>query len=404
MKRLLSINLPRALGVSALGMAVVVAAEPPESAEVAAAMGRMVDAREVAGAVTLVAAPDRILHLGATGFSNLARHEPLSTDAFFWIASMTKPFMSVSILMLQDEHKLSVDEPVEKYLPKLGALKTSTGERAHITIAQLLSHTSGLPEIDRAVYHAATTLDQVASHYSPAKLQFDPGHGWKYTSVNFDLAARIVEQLSGESFDQFLAERLFAPLGMRDTTFYPTDAQWARLAGCYARDRATGELRPQPQAIGRPMRGHFAPLGAGGLFSTASDIGRFCQMLLGRGQLESRRYLSPDAVAALAKIQTGSIPTGFVADRPEPVLGWGLGVFVVRARDDGASAFLSVGSFGHAGANGTDMIIDPVAGRAYVVMVQRPNLPNNFNNPVGRAFLAAAVPSSTGRSPVRSAQ
>jgi CubicO group peptidase (beta-lactamase class C family) len=358
---------------------------------VGAAMQATVEAREVAGAVTLVATKDQVVHLEATGLANLEGKKPMAADAMFWIASTTKVTAAVAVLMLQDEGKLNVTDPVAKYLPQFGELKTPSGKPAGLTIVHLLTHTSGLAEGKRPVYFFSKTISEVIEAYFPAApMLSEPGERWKYTTISFDAVARIVEIVSGKPYDAFLQERLLAPLGMKDTTFFPSETQQRRLAGNYARDRASGALNPGPLMIGTPVAGRFPPMAGAGLFSTAGDLGRFGQMLLNRGELEGKRYLSEASYKLLTTVHTGDLATGFSTGQVNKVLGWGLGTYVLRAPHAGVSASLSPGSFGHPGACGTSLIVDPVKGLVYVLMIQRPNLPDNFENETARAFVQAA--------------
>lgn len=354
---------------------------------IGAAMQKEVLAQEVAGAVTLVTTKDKIVHLEATGFADLEAKKAMEPDAMFWLASTTKMVTGLAVLMLQDEGKLNVADPVAKYIPEFASLRTPSGKPANITIAQLLTHTSGLAEINQAAYASVKNLTQLIGGYFPAPpLKFEPGAQYAYTSFGFDVAGRIVEVASGRTFDDFLQERLFDPLAMKDTTFYPTDAQQRRLASNYARNRSTGllERRPTlPPGMSRPLRGQVPPVPAGGLFSTAEDLARLGQMLLNRGVLDGRRYLSETSYRVLTTVQAGDLPT--------PERGWGMGVYIVRVPHEGTTATLSAGAFGHPGAAGTHVIIDPVKGVAYVMLVQRPNLPSNFENEPIRVFLQAAA-------------
>jgi CubicO group peptidase (beta-lactamase class C family) len=358
-------------------------------------MQATVDAHEIAGAVTLVATKDAILHLGTTGLADIAAKKPMQADSMFWIASMTKPVTSVAILMLQDDGKLSVDDPVSKYLPEFAGLKTPSGKPANITIAQLLNHTSGLasPRKD-AASRSAKTLRDLAAIYLSDPMQFEPGSSWAYTTSGFVVLGLIAETVAGQPYDAFLQNRLFDPLGMKDTTFYLSDEQKLRLARAYRANPKTGVLTAQEGIWSGgpdPKRGECVPLGDGGLFSTAGDYARFCQMLLGGGTFEGRRYLSPGALRALATVCTGDLPTGYSKRKLNHILGWGLGAAVVRSQGDGVSAWLSPGTFGHPGAWGTAAWIDPTKGVAYVMMVQRPNMPDNFENPPALAFVRAAA-------------
>jgi CubicO group peptidase (beta-lactamase class C family) len=318
----------------------------------------------------------------------------MQLDTMFWIASMTKPVTSVAILMLQDDGRLSVDDPVAKYLPEFAALRTPSGKPANITIAQLLSHTSGLASPPKnAASRSAKTLRDLEAIYLANPMQFEPGSSWKYTTSGFIVAGLIVETVTGKPFDSFLQDRLFDPLGMKDTTFYPTDEQRLRVARGYRVNPQTGEFKVQEGLAANgpiPRRGESVPLGDGGLFSTAGDYARFCQMLLNGGMLDGRRYLSAGAYRSLTTVCTGDLPTGYSKKQINRVLGWGLGEAIVRAHGGGVSDFLSPGTFGHPGAWGPAAWIDPVRGVAYIMMVQRSNMPDNFENPPALAFVRAA--------------
>ncbi|MBL9172726.1 MAG: beta-lactamase family protein [Verrucomicrobiales bacterium] len=372
----------------------------PSMAPVAAAMRRMVSSNEIAGAVTMVVARDAVLHVDSCGWSDVAARRPMEPDSLFWIASMTKPITGVAVLMLQDEGKLRVTDPVAKYLPEFARLKTPSGKSADLTVAQLLTHTSGLGEATGPAAQQARTLADLVPLWMAAPMQYEPGAQWKYTQSGINAAARIVEVVSGQSFDAFLQARLFDPLGMKDTTFYPTDAQRARLATAYAKNRETGALEPVPPRPEFGPRGR-PPQGNGGLYSTAPDYARFCQMLLSGGAWAGRRYLSADAMRFLATPQTGDLPTGFFQGndfgRHGTNYGWGLGTCVLRTPHEGVAEVLSPGTFGHGGAWGTQAWIDPVRGVAYVLMVQRSNFPNSDASEVRRTFQGAASASLLGR-------
>jgi len=286
--------------------------------------------------------------------------------------------------MLQDEGKLSVGDPVAKHIPELANLKTADGKVAAVTLKHLLTHTSGMGDATAEQRLAARSLADLIPHYAAQPLRFEPGTRWEYCQSCINTLGRIVEIVSGQSFPEFLERRLFAPLGMKDTTFYPTEAQLARLAKSYKSvegrlEEATIHPEYDPRRAGR------FPAANGGLFSTAGDYVRFCQMLLGQGSYGGKRYLSPEAVAQMSSIQTGDIKTGFTDGN-----GWGLGCCVVR-KPQGPTAALSPGSFGHGGAYGTQAWIDPVKKIAYVLMVQRSNFPNADASDLRRDFQAAAA-------------
>lgn len=395
-----ALRLPRVrlAGAVLLISAWLAAAAPaaPTLPAVSAAMEQVLAAKEVAGAVTVVVTKDRVLHAGASGLANLAEKKPMPEDALFWIASVSKMVTGAAILALQDEGRLKLGDPVAKYLPEFAALRTPSGQPANLTIAQLLAHTSGLAETPRALYGTAQSLAEAVAPLATLPMQFEPEARWKYTTSGFDVAGRIAEAVTGQPFDRFLAARITGPLGMKDTTFFPTAEQKARLASCYARNRTTGELDFRPPDAAMFALGRI-PLPGGGLFSTAGDLGRFCQMLLGGGAFGGRRILSADAVAALATVRTGDLATGYSGGQTNQVLGWGAGVYVVRTpAARGVSAALGPGAYGHPGAWGTHAIVDPARGLAYVLMVQRPNLPDNFENEPTRALVAAATAAAKG--------
>ena len=227
----------------------------PKLPGIGAAMQEMVAKNEIAGAVTVVVAKDKVLHLESTGFADVAAKRPMTPDTLFWIASMTKPITGTAILMLQDEGKLNVADPVAKYLPEFANLKTPSGKPANLTITQILTHTSGLGEASGPAAKQAKTLADLVPLWLAAPMQYEPGEKWKYTQSGINAAARIVEVVSGMTFDAFLQKRLFDPLGMKNTTFYPTDAQRARLVTAYAKNKDTGALEPVPPRAGlRPAR------------------------------------------------------------------------------------------------------------------------------------------------------
>ena len=369
-------------------------AAAPKLPGVGAAMDAMIARNEVAGAVTLVASRDGIVHLESTGYADVASKRPMSPDTVFWIASMTKPVTAVAILMLQDEGKLKVSDPVSKYLPEFGGLKTPSGKPANLTITQILTHTSGLGETGGTAAQKARTLADLVPLWLAAPMQYEPGEKWRYTQSGINAAGRIVEVISGMSFDAFLKQRLFDPLGMTDTTFYPDDAQRSRLVTAYARNKESGLLEavpPRPEFGSRDR----PPQGNGGLFSTAPDYGRFCRMLLRGGTVDGRRFVSAESLKFLTTPQTGDLPTGFFQTdafgNRGGNYGWGLGTCVLRTPHDGVASMLSPGTFGHGGAWGTQAWIDPVKGYAYVLMVQRSNFPNSDASDVRRTFQQAAV-------------
>ena len=386
---------PLAPLVASLLLVSAVRAESPKLPGVGAALQEQVDRHEIAGAVTMVVSKDRVLHLETTGLADMAAHKPMQADTVFWIASMTKPITATAVLMLQDEGKLDVHDPVAKYLPEFANLKTPSGQPANLTLIQILTHTSGLGEAGGPAAREAKTLADLVPLWLAAPMQFEPGSRWSYCQSGINAAGRVVEVVSGMSFDAFLKKRLFQPLGMTSTTFYPGASERARQVTAYAKNATTGSLEAVPP---RPEFGprDRPPQGNGGLYSTAEDYGRFCQMLLGGGRFQGVRYLSEASMKQLSTPQTPeTLPTGFFQNdtygRRGLNYGWALGTCVLKAPHDGVPAMLSPGTFGHGGAWGTQAWVDPVKGVAYVLMVQRSNFPNSDASEVRRVFQQAAA-------------
>ena len=336
-------------------------AEPPAVAAINDRMSKYIAAKEVAGAVTLVATPDRVLHLGATGSAAIDSGEAMRPDAIFWIASMSKPILATLMLMLQDEGLLSVDDPVEKYLPEFKGLKTADGKPAPVTIRHLLTHTSGMGEITADQARASRTLASVIPLYvaKPVALHRDRNG----STANQESAATARTDCRGghqrEPLEKLLKRRLFDPLGMRrHHVLSHGQTPLPRLSRVITGCTEKGEL--EAANIGflngkLPTSTDRFPAPNGGLFSTASDYGALCQMVLRAASWTARRrYLKPETVKfAVTTVQTADLKTGFT-----PGNGWGLKV-VRRARPQGITAMLSPGTFGHGSGYGTEAWIDP---------------------------------------------
>jgi CubicO group peptidase (beta-lactamase class C family) len=320
-----------------------------------------VERREIAGAVTLVATKNRILSLQAVGFQDLAAEKKMRTDALFWIASESKPITATAVMMLVDEGKLSLDDPVEKFLPEFkGQMVVAERDDQQMllkkpvhpmTLRNVLSHMSGLrfsSPMERPTLDRLSIEDAVRSH-ALLPLQWEPESKYQYSNAGINTAARILEVVSGERYEDFLQKRLFDPLGLKDTTFWPGESQVDRLAKGYKPNAAKDGL--EETRIGQltyPLTDrHRQPMPAGGLFSTAADVARFCQMILAGGEWGGRRYLSEKSVAEMTTRQTpASIKESYG-------LGWSTGE-----------------TFGHGGAWATGLTIDPKRGLILVYMVQ----------------------------------
>lgn len=363
--------------------------------EIPRRMEQFVASNQISGAVTLVARQGEIVALDAVGLSDLGSQRKMRTDDLFWIASMTKPIAAAAVLMLQDEGKLSVNDPVEKYLPEFkNQWMASTRSATNMTLVRpprailirdLLTHTSGLGDVPAP--RGTVSLAELAMAYSREPLKFSPGSKWEYCNSGINTLGRIVEVVSGVSFADFLQRRIFDPLDMDDTTFWPTARQAKRLARSY-----------QPGTNGAPlvdaeiffMKGPLpdrsrTAFPAGGLFSTARDVAQFYFMMLNNGEWRGKRLLSSEAVTALTRTQTGDLRTGFVDG-----MSFGYGFAVVK-EPKGVTRMMSAGTFGHGGAYGTQVWADPKKELLVVLMIQRAKLPNADASPMRDSLQEGAV-------------
>jgi CubicO group peptidase (beta-lactamase class C family) len=347
-------------------------------ADVAPAMQRFVDRGEVSGVVTLLASKDKVLHLAAAGTSDMSTGRKMRGDDIFWIASMSKPITAVAIGILADDGKLSFDDPVFKYLPEF-----PEASRA-ITLRDLLTHTAGLGELTSRGPHL--TLAQTSRQIAELPLRFQPRTRWAYSTAGFDVLGRVVEVVAGMPFDQFLQKRVFDPLGMKETSFWIRADARDRSARSYQWVPAESKLRETTISylyatdVGDRDR---PPLGGAGLFSTASDVARFYQMMLNNGELNRQRILKAETVVEMIRKQTGNLAA-------RPGMPWGLGFSIVEdpaAMD--ANRVLSPGSFGHGGAYSTQSWADPAKGLIWIVMFQRNGKGNPDNSDVRIAFQEA---------------
>jgi CubicO group peptidase (beta-lactamase class C family) len=239
---------------------------------------RAVERKEVVGVIGCVVQREGVRYLKAFGKGSIEPQAELKTDQIFWIASMSKPVAGVALLQLQDQGKIDLDDPVAKYLPELADLSTADGKRYPVTLRQLISHTSGMSELPPDQTYTSKTLAEAVSRYRKLPLLFQPGSRWQYSQTSINTAARVVEVVSGLSYDRYLEQSIFLPLGMRDTGFYLTESQDRRLAKSYRREES-GEFVEQPIFLlaGRaPTDRDRFPAANGGLFSTANDYALFC--------------------------------------------------------------------------------------------------------------------------------
>lgn len=342
------------------------------------AMDRDVDAGRYSGYISLLARDGRIVDWRAHGWQDIDKKTPLRKDSIVRIFSMSKIITSVAVLILLEEGRLKLDDPVDNYLPALKAPQVVTGgtpdapllepAKRGITLRDLLTHTSGyfydeswaadaLPMalMQRVKPWAAANLDEFVARLATVPLHEQPGTRFRY-GASTDILGAVVEKATGQRFDAFLRERIFRPLGMVDTDFWVPADKLARLATVYERD-AQGKLVPSGWANAfeaSPERGILS--GGGGLYSTAADYLRFAQMLLNGGQLGGVRILSRKAV----ELMTSNHLKHLADPNPIGVRGQGFGLGVRVVADLGESFTLgSPGAFGWEGAATTMVQIDP---------------------------------------------
>ena len=327
-----------------------------------------VDKHELAGAVALVADKNKVLSVEAVGFADIAAGKVMRQDNIFWIASQTKPMTAVAVMMIVDEGKISLDDPIEKYLPEFrGQMVVAEKDNEHIvlrkpkhpiTVRETLNHTSGLPfksAIEEPTLDGLSLSSAVRS-YAMTPLLSEPGTVYRYSNAGINTAARLIEVVGKVKYEDFMQQKLFDPLGMKDTTFWPNEAQSLRVAKSYRPDASKTNLAEFPiSQLIYPLsdRVHRFPMPAGGLFSTAIDTSLFCRMLLNNGELDGKRYLSENAIRELSKRQTP----------PTIKESYGLGFSV------------SPDSYGHGGAQATNMEIRSGKSLVLVWMVQHGGFP-----------------------------
>jgi CubicO group peptidase (beta-lactamase class C family) len=365
---------------------------------------------DISGAVTLVARKGRIAHFEANGVMDLESKKPLGKDGLFWIASMSKPITGAAILMLMEEGKLRLSDPVSKFIPELKGMKVAviqegpaggTAPRTpplfytipaarEITIQDLLTHVSGLVSGGPASGAEAATVarkpGEKLSDYIPrlaaTPLDFQPGSRWSYSpGAVFDTLGRVVEVISGETFDQFLRQRIFDPLAMGEIFFHPPADRLPRVPATY--HRVDGALRVVDMQNRLANTTYFS--GAGGLMTDAQDYLHFGEMLLEGGQLNGKRLLGSRTVDLMASVFAPDTLPGRAPGR-----GFGLSVQVVN-NPIAAGYRVSPGSFGWDGAFGTHFWVDPKEKIVGILMVQTDNpnrqLDRDFENAVMQAIV-----------------
>ena len=420
-------NIARRLGVVVLALVLSAAALPtgkPEDVGLSSErlqrinqlVQRYMDDGQITGAITMVSRKGRIAHFEAQGQMDLEGKTPMQRDAIFRIASMSKPITGVAILMLMEEGKLRLSDPVSRFIPefknaKVAVVRTPGGPAApstpgqaardpeiytvpaerDITIRDLMTHTSGLESggagtragVKLAPRSTTSDLAKYIPTLGVVPLDFQPGTQWRYSALaGIETLGRIVEIASGLTFDRFLEERIFAPLEMKDTAFYPTADRMPRVVALY--DRRDGKFVRTETPGWLATKTLFS--GGGGLWSTAEDYMRFAQMLVNGGVLNGKRLLSPRTVDLMASNHVGDLYTGI----SQRIKGMGFGLTVEVTLDHvAAGRRVSTGSFGWGGAFGTHFWVDRKEQLVGLLMVQQsvPQLRADLENAVMQAIV-----------------
>jgi len=368
-----------------------------------AMLERRIASGDLVGAIAVVARRGEVAHISTHGVMDVETGRPMRADTLFRIASMTKPIVGAGVMMMVEENKLRLSDPVSRYIPEFRNLRVavarpdggsgaapsfdSVAAQREITIKDLLTHVSGLgsgPMSNATIEPIARRDGETLADYIPrlggTALEFQPGTRWAYSpGAGFETLGRVLEIVSGMPLDEFFERRIFAPLGMRATTFWPSENQWSRVATVYQREgeRLVKAVMPN-DTLGRNV--YFR--GSGGLYSTAESYVPFGMMLANGGELRGVRLLSRKSVEMLAAVHVPDTLPG----RP-PGEGYGLSVRVVT--DHAArGTLLSDGTYGWSGAQGTHFFVDPKEELVGVLMVQTPNneVRSDFENLVAQSI------------------
>ena len=345
-------------------------------------MKAFVDQKRIAGAVTLIARHGVIAEFDAVGMQDMEAGKPMAKDSIFQIMSMTKPFVGVAIMMLVDEGKVVISDPVEKYLPEFrgqmmadvkDGVKTIRKPARPITVRDCMTHTSGLsygpfPGFAELNQKMDKTLAEAMLIYSQQPLEFEPGSKWQYSNVGIAVLGRIIEVSAGMPFEGFIDSRIFQPLGMKDSHFILPMEKQSRLAPVYR--LVDGKLAKADGTIlgGDPMqfrKGAKYPAPEWGMYTTASDLLQFYQMMLNGGKSGTRQLLSRASVDMMTSAHTSDLRSGHM-----PGTAFGLTWEVVRPEGLGEIHLLSAGTFGHGGAFNTHGWIDKKKDMVGIFLIQ----------------------------------
>jgi CubicO group peptidase (beta-lactamase class C family) len=388
---------------------------PPESVGVSSerlkrledGMHRFVTQHRLAGVTTLLARRGKIVHTATSGKKDVRTPDPMQRDSIFRIYSMTKPVTATAMMMLFEEGKWQLDDPVSRYIPEFAKLQVYVGDNPDgtmklepagrsMTMRELMTHSSGLGyvlnqanAVDRLIIkeqilNAEAPLQTMIDKLVKTPLMAQPGTRWYY-SIAIDVQGYLVEKLSGQTFGDFLQTRLFGPLAMKDTAFYVPKDKVGRLARIHT-DGQDGHLAPPRDDAADVTIPPAGPSGGGGLYSTADDYLRFAQMLLNGGEFEGKRYLSPRTVQMMR--------TNHLQEEPLKTVragtGWGLGFRTVM-NAAAAGEPVADGTFDWYGIGGTWFWIDPVSDLAFVGMIQHRGRANNEIRTLSRNLVYQAL-------------
>ena len=351
--------------------------DPVRLARIPAKMKAYVEEGTAAGFVTLVARHGHVASLEAVGYQDREAKIPMRTDSIFRVASMTKSLTVAGVMILVDEARLNLLDPVENFLPEFKGIKvdpcggSETGPGCEpvkatrpITVLDLMTHTSGLPDQGASGPAPFKSLAERVSVGAHVVLLAQPGTKWIYSQIGYAALGRLIEVCSGNSYEEFLAQRLFQPLGMKDTYFFLPPEKQRRLAALYSLDDSGKLVRvpPRPQPVVK------IPSPEGGALTTASDMARFYQMMMNKGTLNGKRILSAAAVAAMTSNQTGDMKDVEFS----PGLGMGLS-FGIAKDEVGTFRYQSIGTFMKGGAFRTYGWGDPAKDMFGIILFQRTN-------------------------------
>jgi CubicO group peptidase (beta-lactamase class C family) len=375
------------------------------------AVQQQIEAGTISGAVTLVARDARVVHFEAHGLRDVQSQAPMTTDTIFRIASMTKPVTGVAVLMMVEQGKIRLGDPLSRFIPEFKNVKVATPQPAdrarvnsvpasrEITIQDLLTHTAGLLTVSGLGLQSprpwplapTDTLASYIPRLAGVPLDFQPGTRWSYSPLaGGDVLGRIVEIASGHTYDQFLKTRVFDPLGMKDTFFYVPADRRSRLVGLY--DSTPGGLRPRAETVSTSSGAFFGA--AAGLQSTAEDYLRFAQMLANGGILDGHRLLRAQTVRLMASNQVGDMIGKNEESRTDGRLnrGVGQGLLVGTVEDPKAAGLrLSAGSFGLGGTFGTQVWIDPKERLVMILMIQSAPANNSLRRDFENAVMQSII-------------